>query len=117
LNTRWIASILLLGIVSCLVVPLLIACIDLVLDSPVSLEQTAHINCVIRVLLLMCPTLWVIAAYLLHKGSAWRPIIIKNVLRFVLTVGGCAAGSLLAGAAIDTVAESQWNRLALALFG
>jgi len=114
LNPRWIASILLLGIVSCLVVPLLIACIDLVLDSPVSLEQTAHINCVI---LLMCPTLWVIAAYLLHKGSAWRPIIIKNVLRFVLTVGGCAAGSLLAGAAIDTVAESQWNRLALALFG
>jgi len=117
LNARLIASICLLAVVSCLLMPLLVSCIDLVLASPVSLEQTSHLNRGIRILFVTCLTLPLIAAHLLYKRWGRRPTKVRRILAFVLTVAGCAAGSLLAGVAIRAAAELHWNPLALALFG
>jgi len=109
-------AICLLGTISILLVPLVTSCFVLVLDSPISLGQGAHISRAVRFLLLTCLLFQVIAAPLFHEREPRKTNSLFVILKFLLLLVACVAGSFLSGVAASMVAGERWMRLALLPF-
>jgi hypothetical protein len=107
----------LLVCVSLIFVPLLIACVGLELDSPITVEQRARVGRVNLILLSSCLLFQPIAASIIRPrlfpaSTGWW-----KGFQFVGITTACAIASLGLGLPIFGVTEQHWMQLAWSLFG
>lgn len=79
-------------------------------------RQGAHISRAVRFLLLTCLLFQVIAAPLFHEREPRKTNSLFVILKFLLLLVACVAGSFLSGVAASMVAGERWMRLALLPF-
>ncbi len=101
---------------SLICVALSISCFELEIDSPISLQQVAHVNraglFLVSSFLLIQPIAAVILRHRLFSTStAW-----SKLLQVAGITAACAIASFGLGILIQMLAEERWLRIALAMF-
>jgi hypothetical protein len=101
----------LFAIGSLVLVPLMLSCVGLDTSGAMPARQRANIGVALKVLLVLCPTVQIIAALLLHGSKGQKPIG-RWLLKLLLLIIASVAGSFAIGVGIgEFFGSGGWDSM------